>query len=184
MLGLWPPREPRFLGGASTNPFGGLAMNRKYLVGVLLLGGLAGLAIGRRQEVAPTTGTSTPAILFGGCQTLTSSSEANYVAFGLGQIGYPNCEAGKPVTGIPMPSAGILQNLRVAGGQFAKSGAGGVVIIWVNQTSTTITCTVDESGTCSDTIHTVNVSAGDTVAATFTPGLDRSAGVSIALEKQ
>ena len=158
-------------------------MSRIVSLALLIAGCLAGLAIAHRQEVPTASDTSTPAILTGGCESFPGAPGATYTLFGLGQYS-AGCEPGLPQSGIPMPSAGILQNLHVVGGLAAKAGKGGVATIWVNKKSTALTCTVDSSGTCVDTSDVVSVNAGDTVAATYAPGSGISTSVSVALEKQ
>ena len=108
-----------------------------------------------------------------------------YPVFQLGQFFGDNCLLnGTPQSGVPMPSAGTLQNLRVTGGDKSQGGEGGVLTIYVNRKSTAITCTIGSSGSCSDTLDAVSVNAGDVVGATWTPGADGSMDMVVALEKQ
>ena len=159
-------------------------MNRKYWIGVLLLGCLAVLAIGRGQESPRSQAlpTATPAILVGGCANAAGIAGQSSILFGMGQW-YLGCVNGRPAGGTPMPSGGVLQNMRVAGAWAPKANVGGVAAVWVNGVSTALTCTVEESGTCSDSVHTVRVNAGDAVAATFTPAFNQTFSAVVSLEK-
>jgi hypothetical protein len=88
-----------------------------------------------------------------------------------------------PKSGVLMPSGGLLQNLLVKGVGL-KSSEGAVLTVFVNGLSTDMTCTVDTSETCSDTVHTVSVKAGDIVAATYLPGASNELAMAVSLEKQ
>lgn len=163
-------------------------MNRKYLVGVLILGCAAGLAIGRGQESPQRQSMQTagaPAILVGSCVDPEGKGGTAYIlgGFGLG-ISDGGCGVGSsPTSGVPMPSGGQLQNLRVAGANAPKATVGGVATVWVNGVSTDLSCTVSESGQCSDTTHKIVVKAGDAVAATFTVPFDGNVSVVTSMEK-
>jgi hypothetical protein len=152
------------------------------MIGKVLVGAILGL--GCTLSLAAQT---TPSILVGGCGALDGGiRRVPYVVFGLGQYDDSNCgdRRGKPVTGIPMPSAGTLQNLHVTIESGVFVGGGGVLTIYVNGESTDLSCTGDASGKCSDTTHTISVNAGDEVGATYTPGPGLNLGITVSLEKQ
>jgi hypothetical protein len=165
-------------------------MNRKYSVGVLILGCVSALAIGRGQDSArpQTKQSSTPTILSGGCAPGKAYNRGAVPVFGLGQYATTTCIAYhgviNPTSGVPMPSAGVLQNLRAVGGTTERTGQEGVLTIYVNGVSSSLTCTIDASGVCSDTTNTVSVNAGDSVAAVYVPGPDLSLTMSASVEKQ
>jgi len=73
-------------------------------------------------------------------------------------------------TGIEMPiaSAGTLKNLYV-NAVHAGSNASNVVV-YVNGVATGLTCSIDSGTTCSDTVHTANVSQGNTWSVRYAPG--------------
>jgi hypothetical protein len=130
----------------------------------------------------------------GGC--ITESFNVPFVLNGLGQNNTTNCNYGpgspiSPTLGNVVPHTGILSSLQVVqtslssgdnfGGQIQIylepfNGAGG----WI---ATSITCTLTESilnplestTSCSDSSHTVSVTAGQKVLALVTPPTDHSA---------
>lgn len=165
-------------------------MNRNYLIGVLILGCVAGLAIGRGQEFPQQQSTETagaPAILVGACWDPSGKGGTAYILgpFGLGISG-GTCGVSLesyPTSGVPMPSGGLLQNLHVAGANAPNATVGGVATVWVNGVSTELSCTVSESGQCSDITHKVVVNRGDAVATTFTVPFDGNVNVVAAMEK-
>lgn len=129
---------------------------------------------------------STPAILTGYCGS--SGLQSTAFMIGLGSTStFCNSSTGDSNTGVPMPSAGTLKNLRVFG-----PNVGTVVTVLVNGTSSPLTCTQPlstpyERGGCSDTTHTVTVLAGDLVAVQAT--IDPTRGgdienIQVSLEKQ
>jgi len=128
--------------------------------------------------------TTTAAILTGYCDASnTGTTPATAFLTGLG--GGMSCSSinGTNNTGVPMPSAGTLQNLHAA------MLRGGTVTVFVNGTSSAMTCTVPTSGAlpgaCSDTTHGVQVAAGDLVAVQATLSTsEQIQGVQVSLEKQ
>jgi hypothetical protein len=127
---------------------------------------------------------ATAAILTGYCDA-SDLGTAPATAFLTGLGGGTTCENlnGTNNTGVPMPSAGTLQNLH------ALSLRGATVTVIVNGTSSTMSCTVPATGTlpgsCSDTTHSVQVAAGDLVAVEATQATSAQIqGVQVSLEKQ
>ena len=166
-------------------------MNRFFLAGFLVLGCIAGLALDRGQSGEEAATSPTPTILVGGCSDAPNSINTPYVVFGLGnpEYGSPTggdygCNVvGPPLHGVPMPSAGTLQNLRVTGGAIKGATPGSSATVYVNGTATALTCTVSTSGTCADAIHKVTVKAGNEVAATYSSG-DGSMDMIMSFEKR
>jgi hypothetical protein len=161
-------------------------MDTKFKAGILLLGCVAALAIVRAAGVEPTGVHRDPEILFGGCgSTQGNSPGVPYVIFPLGQMENNSCSGvtGPPPHGVPMPSTGTLQNLRVTGGYSAGAGLGTTVTIYVNSYPTALTCTINSTGKCSDTTHKVNVQPGAEVAATLTQVVSDPVEMQMSLEK-
>jgi hypothetical protein len=106
---------------------------------------------------------------------------------GLGSTnGFCGSATGSDNTGLPMPSAGVLANLRVL-----SPNTGAVVTVLINGKSSPLTCTIPGSGafapgsTCSDGAHTANVAAGDLVAVKITATAQSTVqATEVALEKQ
>jgi hypothetical protein len=127
-------------------------------------------------------GSSTPAILSGTCDTSNLPT-----AYMIGLGGADGCVSltGSGNTGLPIPSAGTLQNLRVL-----TASEGAVVTVYINGTASALTCAVPGNGfapgsNCSDTTHTVSVAAGDLVAVQAATTTASSIGFTqVSLEKQ
>lgn len=127
--------------------------------------------------------TITPAILSGYCDAGGPPTSPDTFLVGLG--GGAGCQSliGTNNTGVPMPSAGTLQNLHLS------SLRGVTVTVMVNGNSTAMTCTVSSTGslpgTCSDSTHTIQVAAGDLVAVQASSASSTQIqGVQVSLEKQ
>lgn len=125
--------------------------------------------------VVQAQSSSTPAILSGWCSDLLPTMGAKNWLVGLGGLDTsPACSANGPF-GVPMPSSGTLKNLRLVADPSGSLGstATGVVTVFVNGNATPLTCTLTATvsagpePSCSDNVHTVNVAAGDLVAANF-----------------
>jgi hypothetical protein len=126
---------------------------------------------------------TTPAILSGYCPASNTST-----AFMVNMGASDDCNSltGTSNTGLPIPSAGTLQNMRVLSGS-----TGAVVTVLVNGQPTAITCTVPGAGTftpgssCQDGTHTQPVSAGDLVTIQATTSVSSIVqGTQVSLEKQ
>jgi hypothetical protein len=159
-------------------------MNRTLLAGVLVLGCIAGLALGRGQSTQEAITQPSPAILVGGCNGVQSPNEP-YIVFGLGQEEFTCDEITQLpfTTGVPMGSAGTLQNLRLANGRERDLTPGSVATVYLNGTATALACTVSASSTCVDSMHKVTVKAGDLVAATYSAP-DGNLDMIMSLEKR
>jgi hypothetical protein len=127
---------------------------------------------------------TTPTILSGYCEaSALGSVPATALMTGLGAGSDCSSLTGTTNTGLPITSAGIIQNLRVLS-RFSIT-----VTVRVNGNNTPITCNVSASGStaaaCSDTSHTAQVAAGDliSVAATSTTS-SQIQGVQVSFEKQ
>jgi hypothetical protein len=137
---------------------------------------------GSMQGTVHAQANATPAILSAHCTS--SNSSIAYMA-GLGGDESCNSLTGSSNTGLPIPSAGTLQNLRV----FAPQG-GMVVTVFINGTASATTCTVSGSSfafgnNCSDTTHTTAVSAGDLVSIQASKsGVSSIEFMQVSLEKQ
>ena len=147
-------------------------------------GGATGAVSAKWQlERTPAHTSTGPATLVGLCGD-ASAGGTPVVLFSLGQTSSTTCSnfPGPPPHGVPMPSAGTLQNLHVTGGYDNAPGSGSVVTVYVNGSATDMTCTVGTSGKCADTTHKVSVHAGDEVAGTI--ALTSGAEVLVSLEKK
>jgi hypothetical protein len=137
---------------------------------------------GSMNSTVHAQGNSTPAILSGTCDT--SNLPTAYM-IGLGAADGCISLTGSSNTGLPMPSAGTLQNLRVL-----TASEGAVVTVYINGSASALTCTIPGNGftpgsKCSDTTHTVSVSAGDLVAVQAATTSASSIGFTqVSLEKQ
>jgi hypothetical protein len=69
---------------------------------------------------------------------------------------------------MPITSGGTMRNLYV-NANHAGSNASNVVL-YVNGVATPITCSIASSTTCSDIVHTVTVSPGNTWSVRYAPG--------------
>ncbi len=103
--------------------------------------------------------------------------------FPIGQISALTCTNITASAGIPMTGAGTLKNL-----QF-KSGTAGIVgdavTVVKNAVATALTCTYGTLTTCSDTVDTVAVVAGDLITVRIVTGaLDTTADVHVSFELQ
>jgi hypothetical protein len=98
----------------------------------------------------------------------------------------PGCFNGyspSTVVGLPIPSAGTLQNLTVASN---ANGAYPITVsVYVNGVITTLGCTIT-ANICADNLDTVNVLAGQTVAVQLSTASATAGSLSIhaSLEKQ
>jgi len=123
-----------------------------------------------------------------------------------GQPGSPECfngqnpadNTGLTGVGIPMPSAGVLQNLTLVGyGNSNVPWQGSIQVqVWVNFVATNLVCTAEVTTvggktSCSDLVDTVSVNAQDTVSVAMTgtaaPGSPSGvymSSMSVSLEKQ
>lgn len=126
---------------------------------------------------------ATPAILSGYCNN--SNLPTAYMT-NMGGSDICNSLTGTPQTGVPIPSAGTLQNLRVM-----SASTGSVWTVLVNGTATEITCTIPGTGSavpgsvCSDTQHSRALNGGDLVTIQATTTLANSVVWSqVSLEKQ
>jgi hypothetical protein len=91
-----------------------------------------------------------------------------------------NSSTGSDMTGLPMPSTGMLKNLQVL-----SLSHGAVVKVFVNGTATTITCTVpSNANVCSDLSNTTGIVAGDLVSVQVTTTDSFVQFTQVALEKQ
>lgn len=117
--------------------------------------------------------------------------------------GNPNCfnglSASATVSGLPLPSSGILQNLIVqAFGSSSASGMQAQIQVYVsssptNINATNLSCTFTfgnqpsgSFGSCSDTTDKVSVAAGDSISVQMTTPAIRGAAVwlAVSVEKQ
>jgi len=133
----------------------------KYGLTILLFVVAAAMAgCGSMTSTVHAQQDTTPAILSGFCN---SSNLTTAYMMGLGAGDGCTSLTGSSNTGLPVPSAGTLQNLRVL-----TATQGAIVTVYVNGNPSPLTCTVAGTGPapgskCSDTSHTVSVSAGDLV---------------------
>jgi hypothetical protein len=101
------------------------------------------------------------------------------------QAGCSNTYTPTTVVGLPITSAGTLQNLTVASNDNGLYPI--TVSVYVSGIATTITCTIT-SNTCSDIVDTAAVLPGQTVAvflsASGVPLLTQPLSVHASLEKQ
>ena len=161
-------------------------MEKKFKIGILLLGCVAGLAIVHAAGLEPANTHRDPELFFGGCSSTQGNSPGvPYVVFPLGQMENTSCSGvtGPPPHGVPTPSTGTLQNLRVTGGYSSGAGLGTTVTVYVNSYPTALTCTINSTGKCSDTTHRVNVQAGAEVAATLTQAVSDPVEMQMSLEE-
>lgn len=162
---------------------------RVFVVAVLISTCISLVGCGSDSSVvhaqSPTPSTA-PAILTGYCDASTTGATATTFLIGLG--GGSGCSSltGATNTGVPMPSAGTLQNLHVVSWQNNVT-----VTVYVNGNAAAATCTASGTSapyTCSDTTHTVSVSAGQLVGVQAIPSTSSSStivqGVQASLEKQ
>ncbi len=137
--------------------------------------------------VVQAQSSTAPAILVGLCPTITpgnSSTNTNWLyPFGSGAS---DCTRSGP-EGVPMPSAGVLKNLRLLaeGGTATNSG---IMTVFVNGTASALTCTPTPAGpvqtTCSDTTHQVTVAAGDQIAIQLVVQTGQFGSIRATLEKE
>lgn len=149
------------------------------LLAIMLLSGMLNLGV---PSGAQQVYSGSPAILVGFCSGAAPTAPGVTSYFGLGQFLNNNCEGagplGPPSGGVPMPSSGTLMNLQAAGG----AAAGDMVTVYVNGAATPVSCTLDMSLSCSNTIDTLPVNAGDLVGVAYTKTTTRAAGA-VSLEK-
>jgi hypothetical protein len=95
-------------------------------------------------------------------------------------------------TGLPIPSAGTLQNLTLVAYQGLTTPPFQVTVTtWVNSAPTPLSCTITvatihQAITCSDPVNSVAVNAGDTVSVMMTTAAPNAGAMSmnVSLEKQ
>ncbi|SRR6266446_4772654 len=135
---------------------------------------------------------ATPTILSGVCANgaslgATAQAATPFFLFGLGRITDGVCGVNSTSInfGLPMPSGGVLTNLRVDTFSKGTSATNGTFTVYVNNSSTAITCAVGTGSTCADIQHEVSVGAGDVVgvALVLQPGESFSGQIRAALEK-
>jgi len=164
---------------------------------------------GSQGPQGPPGAPGSPAILSGFCWASPNPAlnPTQGLFLGLGGIpmstecfqgGNPADTTGLNGMGIPMPSAGVLQNLTLVGlGNANVPWQGSIQVqVWVNFIATSLVCTAEvtiASGktSCSDFVDTVNVNAQDTVSVAMTgtaaPGSPSGvymSSMSVSLEKQ
>jgi hypothetical protein len=169
--------------------------------------GAAG-AQGPAGSQGPPGAPGAPAILTGYCNYAPVGADALGIFFILGKIGTDgnqNCFDGVSpantdaayVPGVPMPSAGGLQNLTLMAYLLPTASPASFQVgaqVWVNAVATSLTCTltlvaVNQKATRSDPIDTVAVNAGDSVVVEMTtpspvnPGIQNLTMV-VSIEKQ
>jgi hypothetical protein len=156
-----------------------LLLTSSLLVSIFVSVGCGGGINSSVQAAAATT----PAILSGYCPA--SNTSTAFMA-NMGATDDCNSLTGSSNTGLPIPSSGTLQNMRVLSGS-----TGAVVTVLLNGQPTALTCTVPGSGafvpgsSCQDNTHTQPVSAGDLVAIQATTAVASSIqGMQVSLEKQ
>lgn len=123
------------------------------------------------------------AVFVGTCfGTATSSTVINL--YSLGNTGTLNCSNSGSTQGPRMPSPGTLQNLFVVATTGGVNGSSGVFTVAKNGSLTAVTCTLGTGTTCSDTVHSVAVVAGDRITVQFsTQGGETLATIQATLEK-
>src|SRR5215471_10153219 len=159
-------------------------MGGKHIAGLLTIVSIGMVITTVRGNTPETLIYPTPTIFTGMCIDASRQVGMPFAVWPFGAED-PGCASVTlPVQGVPMPSAGILQNLHVTGGGFAGPGEGSTVTIYVNGSATPLTCTVDVSGKCADKTHRVSVSAADEVSATFVSATNQGTEMIMAFEKR
>lgn len=151
-------------------------MKGKHIAGILVAACFGAIiAAGHGDISQPASGGNDVAAVFTGvCVDSTRPANISEVVYPFGTES-DGCGPGipTPIHGVPIPSKGILQILRVTGGPEFGPGEGSVITVFVNGAPTSLSCTVDSSEKCADTTHKVRVYGGDEVSATFTPAKNR-----------
>ncbi len=113
----------------------------------------------------------------------TATASATLWLFPIGQISALTCTNITASAGIPMTGAGTLKNLQFKSG--TAGIAGDAVTVVKNAVATALTCTYGTLTTCSDTVDTVAVVAGDLITVRIVTGaLDTTADVHVSFELQ
>jgi hypothetical protein len=112
----------------------------------------------------------------------TATSSATLWLFPIGQISAFTCTVTTATSGIPMPAAGTIKNLRFVAGTGGK--AGDAVQIMKNASATGMpTCTYGTATTCSDTSTSGTVAAGDLITVKITTTTtDTTANVQVSFQ--
>jgi len=143
-------------------------------------GNVSGTSVTFGDFTTQTTAAA-PAVLSGFCTGSFTGPGAAYL-YQLGEVDVPTCGGTNKPSGVPMPSAGMLRNLRAA----VSSGGGITVTVFVNGSATNLRCLLSQTnGGCGDTTHKVSIHAGDIVAvhyATTTAAAFKQ--LRVAMEKQ
>ncbi len=80
-------------------------------------------------------------------------------------------------------SAGRLRNLRALAGTAGVAAGSGIITLRINGANSIVTCTIGVGTTCSDTVNTATVAAGDRITVRMvTAGAETLANVQIAWE--
>jgi hypothetical protein len=110
------------------------------------------------------------------------NGELDSFPFPIGQISAFTCTVTTATSGIPMPAAGTIKNLRFVAGTGGK--AGDAVTILKNGSATGMpTCTYGTATTCSDTSTSGSVAAGDTITVKIvTTTSDTTANVHVSFQ--
>jgi hypothetical protein len=143
------------------------------------------------SDAAPTCASITNAMLgaasysqgtfFATCSG-TATSSATLFLFPIGQISALTCTITAATSGIPMPAAGTVKNLRFVAGTAGK--AGDAVTILKNGSATGMpTCVYGAGTTCSDTSTSGSVAAGDLITVKIvTTTTDTTANVQVSFQ--
>lgn len=112
----------------------------------------------------------------------TATSSSTLFLFPIGQISAFTCTITTATSGIPMPAAGTIKNLRFVAGTGGK--AGDAVTILKNASATGMpTCTYGTATTCSDTSTSGSVAAGDLITVKIvTTTTDTTANVQVSFQ--
>jgi hypothetical protein len=128
---------------------------------------------------------------FCGISTQPNSGTATGVLLELGSedVTAPGCFNGytpTTVVGLPIPSAGTLQNLTVASNALVGSYPPILVSVYINGVVTNIGCTINSSNTCADNTDSAAVNPGDRVAVELSASSVPAGNLSVhvSLEKQ
>jgi len=98
------------------------------------------------------------------CYGSLSATSAAYYLGGFGGIQSSCGSLSSSVTGgMPLSTAGTVKNLRCAAGTGSLSSSSGVVQVYDNSTSKSLTCTLGTSTGCADTTNSFSYSAGDLI---------------------
>jgi hypothetical protein len=121
--------------------------------------------IGPTGPTGPTggtgpTGSGSPAVLFGSADFIDANASTSAIGLGGSSNPAPSASIGGDAM---LPYAGTLSTFSAEG--VANAGGAITLTVEVNDAATALTCTMSSGGpeTCSDTAHSVTVSAGDKV---------------------